>query len=100
MCDVAKQNNIVVALNLLESAGEKSAGIGIITAEELFISASNPRGGVCQPFTCRVVSGPFEQRAHGSFGICSVYLALFKAWNLDRRNKKRVIIERGHVALP
>jgi hypothetical protein len=63
--DVADEDDVVIALDLLEGAVERLRRILVVAGIELLIRADHAVGRACQPFAGGVVAGPADQGADG-----------------------------------
>jgi hypothetical protein len=67
--DVAQQDDLVVAVGLLEGALQQGNGIDAVAGEELLILADDPAGRVDQALARGIVAGPAQQGADGLLGL-------------------------------
>ena len=67
--DVAQHDDVVIALHVLEGAGEVFAGVFAIALEPFLIGVDDAAGGVDQAFALGIVAGPGDQGADGVFGF-------------------------------
>ena len=67
--DVLEHDQLIIAADLLERPLKIGPRVDFIAGEKLAIAARHPRGCVQQPFPVGGVPRPFDQGAHGGFGI-------------------------------
>ena len=67
--DVAQDDQLIIAADLLEGALEIAAGVGLIAGEQLDVGARHAGGGVEQTFAGHIVARPADQGAHRLFGF-------------------------------
>jgi hypothetical protein len=67
--NVAHHHNIGIALDILEHARQREAGILAIAGEQLLIGLHHASRGIHEPLALRIVAGPGDERAHCRFRL-------------------------------
>ena len=67
--DVAQDDDLVIAVGLLEGALQKLDGIGVVAGEIFLIGARDPRRRALQAFAVGIIAGIFQQEPHRRLGL-------------------------------